>query len=195
MVSVVSLSKWWLFFAGIKVWYFCGLAPKHNILYPLNISYLHYWTLEFVDPLLFPRIWRAKFSTCTTRCNPKSQKSVPAYNCHLKVWHDGWPWESLFGWSPWPHQSYYTPPRPIPTSKKNSIEGLLGWLALLIMLGRTLILRYPLNYCSHPEVCTVITFLIVANCYNYCTTVLQEILWEKTFTHFLSLIPRSHISR
>ena len=44
--------------------------------------------------------------------------------------HDG---RTQFGWSHWPHQSYYTPP--IPTSKENDIEGLLGRHALYACWG------------------------------------------------------------
>ena len=46
---------------------------------------------------------------------------------------------TLFGWSHWPPQSYYTPP--IPPSKEDYIEVLLGDTPYMYMcmLGRTLI--------------------------------------------------------
>ena len=73
----------WLFFAGTNVWYFCRLAQKRKILYPQSFnSYVHYSTLEFVNPVPFC-IQIAKFST-RKRCfkSIKSQKNVPANNCH-----------------------------------------------------------------------------------------------------------------
>jgi hypothetical protein len=45
---------------------------------------MHYGTLEYVDPVPYPRTNR-KICTRKTRSKPRSQKNVPANNCHPKV--------------------------------------------------------------------------------------------------------------
>ena len=79
-------------FAGINIWYFCGLAPKCKFCtyqhYP-TCAMVVYSTLDFVDPVPFP-CTIAKFSTLKTWFKPKSQKNVPANNCHLRYVQVAW---------------------------------------------------------------------------------------------------------
>ena len=74
----------WLFFAGTNVWYFCGLAQKCKILYPLTlvIRTTEHWN---VSTLYHYRVQITKFSTHKTCFKPKSQKNVPANNYHPKI--------------------------------------------------------------------------------------------------------------
>ena len=63
------------------------IGPKTQNFVPANISYIymHYKALEFIDPVSFSRTNR-KFSTRKLCFKPKSQKNVPANNCHPKLY-------------------------------------------------------------------------------------------------------------
>ena len=68
-------------FAGINVGW---IGPKTQNFVPANISYTHieHWN---VSTLYHYHVQIAKFSTRKTSFKPKSQKNVPANNCHPKV--------------------------------------------------------------------------------------------------------------
>lgn len=65
------------------MFHFCGLSQKYKILYPLTLTYLHSGSKEHTLCYFWVQFTNLILPKC--KFEPKSQKTVPANYCHLKL--------------------------------------------------------------------------------------------------------------